>query len=640
MCGFTGFLSKSNSLSRNQAHQLGLNMNETLSHRGPDAGDVWQDPDVLCTLGHRRLSIIDLSKDGAQPMISANGRYAIAYNGEVYNFQTLRQDLESAGLKFRGRSDTEVILASIQHWGLNQAIQKFSGMFAFALWDLKDKTLHLARDPMGKKPLYIGWAGSDLIFGSELKALRAHPDFKATLCHDALNLYMQYSYIPAPHCIYQNVWQLPPGHRLSIEYKTLGQSSDLVQQMECHWNAQDIAEQRYAQKQDISLANATQEFEDILKKCVNDRMVSDVPLGAFLSGGIDSSAITALMQSQSTQAIKTYSIGFEEAGYNEAGYARLVANHLSTDHHELILNAKDTINVIPSLSRIYDEPFADASAIPTYLVSEFARKSVTVALSGDGGDEMLGGYNRHIQGPKIYNITQNVPNSLRGVLSKAASCLSVNTWNKTLPFIPQAGTKMHKMAASLQFRTQKELYESFICTFDKLNIMRSHEEIQQSFPELNFSNFSNHMMLWDTLSYLPHDVLTKVDRASMATSLECRSPLLDKRIFSYCWRLPDHLKIQNNQGKVLLRKMLENYIPAKLFERPKQGFSLPIDDWLRHDLKDWADALLDPQILENDGIFDKNEVSKLYQDHLKGKGNNAQRLWTILMFQGWKEKWL
>ncbi len=621
-------------------------MLESLVHRGPDAGDLWQDPNAACVLGHRRLSIIDLSACGAQPMESSSGRYMIVFNGEIYNFLDLRRDLEAKGAIFKGRSDTEVMLAAIEMWGLNQALQKFNGMFAFALWDRKERDLHLVRDRLGKKPLYVGWAGKSLVFGSELKALCAHGDFKRELNKDALALYMRYSSVPAPHSIYKNCWSLPAGHRLKISLGSIAAGSDLSTQMEPYWNHLEVLQQSRQRKIDGRDEQAIiSEFEALLGDCVEERMMSDVPLGAFLSGGIDSSAVVALMQARSRSKIKTYSIGFSVDGFDEAVYARKVASHLGTDHHELYVGGSDALAVIPHLSSMYDEPFADISAIPTYLVCKFARQDVTVALSGDGGDEMLGGYNRHVLGPKIWNKMRYMPGFARSALAGMIHAVPTNRWNGLIKNIPQAGTRIHKIGDILSKGSESEIYTALASTWDDPAALvkgASEPLIPLTDPAQQPENmsFAEKMMYWDALSYLPNDILVKVDRASMAVSLEARAPLLDRKIYEYVWSLPESVKIKDGKGKWLLREVLARHVPRELFERPKQGFAMPVGDWLRGDLRDWAEVLLDEKSLKGDDILDAGLVRKIWAEHQSGHGNHAERLWSVLMFQSWKEKWL
>jgi len=634
MCGITGFYALKTGRSRSELHVIGQSMAGTLHTRGPDSVDLWQDPDIPLVLAHRRLAILDLTNDGAQPMVSSSERYVLTYNGEIYNYLSLKKDLEDAGSTFRGRSDTEVILSAIEKWGLNRTLQKLNGMFAMALWDRKDGALHFIRDRLGKKPLYVGWAGANLVFGSELKALRTHPDFEAQINQDALNTFLSLGYVEAPHCIYQNVWQLPPGHRLTLDLANLNAGEHLPAQMKPYWNAASILEDAKTKPGTKSEAMILDEFEDLLTLCVSDRLVSDVPLGAFLSGGIDSSCVVALMQKINAQPIKTYSIGFEDARYNEAPHARAVADHIGTDHHEHICTAQDALDVIPQLPDIYDEPFADISAIPTYLVSKFARSDVTVALSGDGGDEMLGGYSRHVQGPQLWKKMQLMPRILRSGLSNIIQRVPVNQLDSLSRKHAQLGTKLYKAASILSLDTQEDIYKRLLCKWPDTDF-----EKDLSLPHTDLS-FAEKMMFWDTVGYLPHDILTKVDRASMAVSLEARAPLLDKRIYEYVWGLPETVKIKNGQGKWLLRQILKRHIPERLFERPKQGFSTPVSEWLRGPLKDWAHDLLDEDKLQSHGLLDTHAIRKIWQAHLDGQGNHADGLWNVLMFQAWHGRWM
>ncbi len=615
-------------------------MNDALEHRGPDSGDLWQDPDLPLVLAHRRLSIIDLSADGAQPMRSASERYIIAFNGEIYNYLDIKKDLEAKKVSFKGRSDTEVMLAAIEQWGLNRTLQKLNGMFAFVLWDRKNGELHFVRDCLGKKPLYVGWAGKTLIFGSELKALRIHPDFTPKINTHAMHACINQGYVEAPFSIYENIWQLPPGHRLTLDLANLDTDENLATHMKAFWSAADKLEEAKARPTAKSEQDIINEFEDLLTLCVSNRLVSDVPLGAFLSGGVDSSAVVALMQKINSQPIKTYSIGFEDAGFNEAPHARAIADHLGTEHHEHICTAGDALDVIPKLPEMYDEPFADISAIPTYLVSKFARESVTVALSGDGGDEMLGGYNRHIQGPKIWTKMRLMPRVIRSGLSQAIQRMPVNQLDALNRRHPQLGVRLHKVGSILSLSTQEDIYKRLISKWPKAPLAGNIEfDKNLNLPKADLS-FAESMMFWDTVSYLPNDILTKVDRASMAASLEARAPLLDKRLYEYVWSLPENVKIKNGSGKWLLRQILRRHVPDKLFERPKQGFNMPVGDWLRDPLKDWAEGLLDEKHLNDQGLLNTAMIRKTWQAHLDGQGNHAESLWSVLMFQAWHKRWM
>jgi asparagine synthase (glutamine-hydrolysing) len=650
MCGIAGFYDTRAQRSRSEDHKIAQTMTQSLLHRGPDQGGLWQDEDVPLALGHRRLSIQDLSQSGAQPMASPSGRYMMVYNGEIYNVLPLRSALEDLGVTFRGHSDTEVILAGIECWGLGQTLQKINGMFAIALWDKQARMLHFMRDRFGKKPLYIGWAGQSIVFGSELKALRAHPDYSVRINPAAAELFFHYSSIPAPYTIDEKTWQLLPGHSLSLPCDGTASSveagTDITALMLPYWQAGSVAQD--ASKLGLNKDTdqiVLNEFEAILKQSVQERMISDVPLGAFLSGGVDSSVIVALMQTQQSQPIKTYTIGFKEDGFDEAGFAHKVAAHLGTDHHELYVSEADALALIPDLPSMYDEPFADISAIPTALVSRFARQSVTVALSGDGGDEMLGGYNRHIQAPRLWGKLGGWPLPLRRALSGLIESVPSSLWDAALPFRPQAGTALHKVATLLRQKDERGVYEALCRHWQDAPMLgtAAHSAatlIDRQGDALGDASFAERMMLWDVLSYLPSDILVKGDRASMACGLELRAPLLDQRVYSYVWSLPLHYKIRGGTGKWLLRQVLERYVPSALFDRPKQGFSMPVGAWLRGDLRDWAESLLSAQALEAHGLLDKAGIRRCWQAHLDGQGAHATRLWSVLMFQAWAKKWL
>ncbi len=643
MCGITGLYTFDPRSDSATLHKNVSAMNDALTSRGPDSAGIWLDDEMPLALGHRRLSILDLSQAGHQPMQSASGRYMVTYNGEIYNFKYLRAALGNS-YKFRGYSDTEVLLAAIENYGVEKTLGKINGMFAFALWDRKRKALYLARDHMGKKPLYIGWAGSNLVFGSELKAIHSHPDFNPDIDLDSLTSYMRFGYVPAPMCIYKQVWQLQAGGMMAIDMSMLRAGQDLKPLLESHWSHKDALIK--AKQSPIIHDNIIGEFEKLLSTCVDERMVSDVPLGAFLSGGIDSSTIVALMQKNATKPVNTYSIGFKEEGFNEAEYAAKIAAHLGTNHHELYVSAADALEVTAYLPTIYDEPFADISAIPTYLVSKFARKSVTVSLSGDGGDEMLGGYNRHITGPKAWDMVNNhIPAPLRSPFAQMIKAVPISMWDRLRPSRPEFGSHMHKFAEIMGKACEGDVYMSFVSKWQspKTLVRGGYEEnIPLVDPNMQIEglSFAETMMYWDALSYLNGDILTKVDRASMAVSLEARAPLLDKRIYEYVWRLPMEYKIRGGQGKWLLRQVLKKHVPDELFKRPKQGFSAPVADWLRGDLRDWAENLLAEKTLRDQGLLDYMQVREIWAEHQKGRGNHANKLWTILMFQAWHKKWV
>lgn len=644
MCGIAGLYSFEKSADRMALRSIGQRMADSIRHRGPDGEGIWIDKDVPLLLAQRRLSIIDLSADGAQPMASASGRYEIVFNGEIYNFQDLRRDLEAEGAAFRGRSDTEVMLAAFEIWGINRALQQLNGMFAFVLWDREKRQLHMVRDRLGKKPLYYGWAGKNFLFGSELKVFRAHPDFKPVVSRNTLALYMRFGFVPAPHSIYENVWQLEPGHRMTLVFDLINPGDDLAHECIPYWNITRVVEEAHHSPLQGDTAALTGQFENILKRAVRERMISDVPLGAFLSGGVDSSTIVALMQAQSSQRVKTYCIGFNEAGYNEANDARAVAMHLGTDHHEMMITAQDAMNVIPLLPQIYDEPFADASQIPTYLVSKFARSDVTVALSGDGGDELMGGYVRHQAIPALWKRVGWWPQPVRDLARRSIRGLSIAQWNKLATAYPQFGERLYKVADMLPLNVLEDIYIHVTSHWSQpTSIVRDSREPLVSL--LNPAtmprglNFAERMMVGDTMNYLPHDILVKVDRASMAVGLEARAPLLDYKVFEFCWRLPFDQRIHHGQGKYLLRQVLARHVPEDLFNRPKQGFSVPIGDWLRGPLQDWAHELLRPMRLEQEGYINTVQITSAWQEHLAGRGNHAARLWTVLMWQSWLDKW-
>lgn len=642
MCGFTGFYECTKKRARSEIHVIAKAMTQTLAHRGPDSADIWQDPDVPLVLGHRRLAILDLSAEGNQPMESSSGRYTIAFNGEIYNHLELREQLQKNGHVFKGRSDTETLLSAIEHWGLNLTLQKIRGMFALALWDRQSRTLNLIRDRFGKKPLYVGWAKNTLVFGSELKALRKHPDFEPRIDKHTLALYMRYACVPAPHSIYENVWQLPPGHRLTLETLDLRPGLDLQMLMHPFWSAKETAQDAKNHPIKDSPESIVQNFGQLLTASIKDRMISDVPLGAFLSGGIDSSLIVALMQKISGTPVHTFTIGYEDPAYNEAPHAAKIAAHLGTQHHEHICTAQDALNVIPNLPEIYDEPFADQSAIPTFLVSQFARKSVSVALSGDGGDELMGGYSRHISGAKIWSLMRPMPPVLRKALAQGITKFSPAQWQTLHKNNPLFGVHMHKAASILSLQTQQDIYTRLTSVWDDLpTLSHSDEKLDAAqLPLLGGIPMAEQIMLWDTLTYLPNDILTKIDRASMANGLEARAPLLDNRLFEYAWRLPLEYKIRKGTGKWLLRELLAAHIPQSLFDRPKQGFNIPIDTWLKGPLKDWAENLLDEKKLKEQELFNPAIIRAQWTAHLDGSANHAQALWSILMFQAWQEKWL
>ena len=647
MAGITGLYPlHAQHISRDGLAAIAEKMAATLAHRGPDGSGLWQDPHVPLVLAHRRLSVIDLSTDGTQPMESPNGRYQIVFNGEIYNYPALRKDLEEEGASFRGRSDTETLLGAFEVWGINRALQKLNGMFAFALWDREKRQLHLVRDRMGKKPLYIGWAGDSFVFGSELKALRAHPDFKANVNRNALALYMRFGSIPTPHTIYEGVWQMPPGTRLTLVFDLLSAGDDLAKDCLPYWNLPRVVEEACHNPLRGSDLELTNQFEDLLRDCVKDRMNSDVPLGALLSGGVDSSAIVALMQAQSSQRISTFCIGFNEKGYDDAAAAQAVSRHLGTDHHEMFVGPKQAQAVVPLLPEIYDEPFADSAQIPTYMLSKFARQDITVALSGDGGDEMLGGYARHQTIPSLWNRVGWWPQGMRNFLAKRIHAVSLETWDRLGRAQPQCGARLYKVADLLEQKSMEDIYLHVMSRWtNPTAIVKDSREPLLALHDPAMLprdlTFAERMMYGDALMHLPNDVMVKIDRASMSVGLETRNPLLDYRLFEFCWRMPADARIRQGQGKWLLRQVLSRHVPDHLFNRSRtSGNGAPVGEWLRGPLQDWAHELLRPLRLEQDGYLNPAPITAAWQEHLDNKGNHDQRLWTVLMFQAWLDRWM
>ncbi|WP_215778400.1 asparagine synthase (glutamine-hydrolyzing) [Paludibacterium sp. B53371] len=652
MCGFTGFATPRSWGALDAAKILQM-MASALSHRGPDDEDIWLDRQANVALAHRRLAIVDLSTAGHQPMHSASDRFVIVYNGEVYNYQELRLELEKiASWQWRGHSDTEVLLAGFETWGIIGTLQRSVGMFSFALWDKAEHTLTLARDRFGEKPLYYGWNDGMLLFGSELKALKQHPSFDREIDHYALTLMLRYGYVPTPHSIYKKTKKLSPGHYITIP---LNQGVALAQAATSspYWSLENVIEQAAHSPFSGTEGEAIEQLDSLLRQTIRQQQVADVPLGAFLSGGVDSSTIVALMQAESSQPVKTFSIGFNESGYNEAGYAKAVAQHLKTDHTELYVTPQEVIDLVPKLAQIWDEPFADSSQMPTYLVAELAKRQVTVALSGDAGDEVFAGYNRYLLAQAVWRRISPLPQTVRRAMSSGLTAVAPEQWDKlyknTSQILPkkyqlaQFGDKLHKFSALLAATSDKALYQSLITYWGNpasilLNAANA-AQVHQAFDPNNQMNldFTSWMMAQDTKSYLTDDILVKVDRAAMANSLETRVPLLDHRIVEFAWSLPGDMKIRNQQGKWLLRQVLYKYVPASLIERPKQGFAIPIGTWLRGPLKAWAERLLDRPRLQQEGIFNTEMVHRYWQEHLSGKRNWQHQIWAVLMFQNWLE---
>ncbi|MCG2787993.1 MAG: asparagine synthase (glutamine-hydrolyzing) [Anaerolineae bacterium] len=640
MCGITGFFNLSPSETREKLQSTLEQMSMAIAHRGPDDSGLWLDETRGIGLGFRRLAILDLSPTGHQPMTSADGRYVMVFNGEAYNFGMVRDELAANGISFRGTSDTEVLLAAICEWGLVDALEKFNGMFAFALWDRQENSLSLVRDRMGVKPLYYGWIGNTLMFGSELKSMRAHPAFSADIDRDALTLYLRHNYIPTPFSIYRGVRKLPPGSILRISSATRPGEEELA----TYWSA---SEQILASRADPfrgDESQTTDELEELLTDSIRLRMLADVPLGAFLSGGVDSSTIVALMQQISSQPVQTFSIGFNESGYDEAPHARAVAEHLGTQHTEMYISSEQARAVIPSLAGMYDEPFANPSAIPTFLVSQLARRHVTVSLSGDGGDELFGGYNRYTWVERIWRRIGKVPAPIRGLLANG-----IDQRAPTLSLLagklgyPNPADKVHKLADTLRAASPAQIYLDLVSFWKQpagsvIGAQEPHTTLTDpsSWPEA--LSLAEQMMLLDTLTYLPDDGLVKVDRASMAASLEVRVPFVDDyRLLEFAWRLPLDMKIRAGLGKWILRQVLYKYVPKEMIERPKMGFGVPIDSWLRGPLLEWTEELISEDRLRREGFFQAAPIRQKWQEHLAGKRNWQYHLWGILMFQAWLE---
>ncbi len=729
MCGLTGFW-QSGGFSPERATVMLEGMATAIAHRGPDDAGVWVDADAGIGLAHRRLSILDLSPAGHQPMQSSSGRYVIVFNGEIYNYQELRRELENihphscpdavelssevpspngGGLgrgcdragelpvltqtsklltcpppslppmegganstalppspppsrgresslagegsrRWRGQSDTEVMLAAFDAWGVKASLQRLVGMFAFALWDRAERTLTLARDRLGEKPLYYGWSGGVFLFGSELKALRAHPAFRADIDRNALTLLLRHSYIPAPYSIYQGIHKLLPATFVTLNEQALNRQANPV--IEPYWSFREVAETGSAHPLALDVPAAITELDALLRDAVARQMVADVPLGAFFSGGVDSSAIVALMQAQSSRPVKTFTIGFHETGYNEACYAKAIAQHLGTDHTELYVTPQQALAVIPRLPQLYDEPFSDSSQIPTFLVSQLARTQVTVCLSGDAGDELFGGYNRYFVAERIWNQLNRFPVPLRGSLARLLFSIPAPWLGRGFAALcpllpqslryPQAGDKLHKLAELLILPTTQHVYRRLVSHWDQpeqvvIGGQEAPTVMTDALQWARLPDFTSEMMYLDTLSYLPDDILVKVDRAAMGVSLETRVPFLDHRLVEFASRVPLSMKVHNGQGKWLLRQLLYQYVPPKMIERPKMGFGVPIGVWLRGPLREWAEDLLDESRLRQEGFFNPEPIRCKWLEHLSGTYNWHYYLWDVLMFQAWRK---
>jgi asparagine synthase (glutamine-hydrolysing) len=647
MCGITGFLDTRQDKAHEELVATVRRMATSLRHRGPEDEGTWADPASGIAFGHRRLSIIDLSPAGHQPMHSSCGRYVITFNGEIYNFKALRQELDALGQAFRGHSDTEVMLAAIARWGVEAALQKFNGMFAFVVWDRQERTLYLSRDRAGEKPLYYGWAGRTLLFGSELKALHQHPDFRGEIDRGALTVYLRHNYIPAPHSIYKGIYKLPPGTLLTIR----GFGSDASPKP--YWSAKNAAEDGLSNPFVGSDNEVVDQLDSLLRDAVSMRMEADVPLGAFLSGGIDSSLVVAIMQANSSRPVKTFTIGFDNSEFNEAESAKAVAKHLGTDHTELYVTPEEAMGVIPRLPTLYDEPFADSSQIPTFLVSQLARRKVTVSLSGDGGDELFGGYNTYLWGRSVQQNIGWMPKALKAGLAKSLNPLARFDWNAVLAgsqsLLPESLRRkdlnkvLQKLAGILKVNQREALYW-VLCSYwmEPASVVVGAKEPLTPLTDpskwAHIKEFMHVMMYLDTLMYLPDDILVKVDRASMGVSLESRVPLLDHRVIEFAWKLPLAMKVQGNTGKRPLRQLLHRYVPKELVERPKQGFGVPIHEWLRGPMRPWAEELLSESRLKQEGFFSPAPIRQKWSEHVSGRRNWQAQMWGVLMFQAWLEE--
>ncbi|WP_431634895.1 asparagine synthase (glutamine-hydrolyzing) [Dyella sp. KULCS107] len=637
MCGLTGMLLPSPEQPDDTLRALASAMNEALHHRGPDDHGIWSDAQAGIVLAHRRLSILDLSALGHQPMVSADGRYVIAYNGEIYGFQTLRRELESFGAQFKGHSDTEVLLAGIARWGLQDTLGRCNGMYALALWDRHERCLWFARDRVGKKPLYYGWAGDTLVFGSELKALWHHPRFDNGVDRDVLTLLLRLDYIPAPHCIHQKTFKLMPGHVLRLDAAAVRAGSaahDPFMAQRPLWDARERMRAALAQPFIGTTDEAERQLGALLRDSVGLRMVADVPVGVFLSGGTDSSMVTALMQEQSTQPVHSFSIGFEGSHHDEAPLARAVAQHLGTDHTELYVSGADALAVVPQLPAMFDEPFADASQVPTALLARMTRQHVTVALSGDGGDELFLGYRRYQRALRNWQWLSRMPGGWRRQMARFATRQGEAARGGGLP----------ALLAEMGAQGIGDVYRNRVTRwYDPAAVVRGARAIDCFYnlpdPLSGEGTPADAMMLADFVTYLPDDLLCKVDRTSMAVSLEVRTPLLDWRVAEFAWSLPLELKLHERESKYLLKKLLRRYLPSPMVDRPKRGFGAPVTAWLRGDLRAWAGDLLSPSRLAADGVLDVDIVAGIWHRFEQGERKWHTHLWNVLMFQTWLDYW-
>ncbi|MCX7591309.1 MAG: asparagine synthase (glutamine-hydrolyzing) [Kiritimatiellae bacterium] len=645
MCGISGIIDFDRCCSTEVLSTRITAMTRSLAHRGPDGTGFWLDEKEGIALGHNRLAILDLSDAGCQPMISADGRFVLVYNGEIYNCQVLRKELEAAGHTFRGHSDTEVLVEGISRWGMPHALDKFQGMFAFAVWDRRDRVLHLARDRIGIKPLYYGRAGHHFIFASELKAFRAHDGFHGEIDRSSLALYLRYGYLPSPYAIYMDTWKLPPGHFLTLSpHKENG-----IPASRAYWSVSGLLRRAANEPFEGTEDEALEALGTLLKETISAHMLSDVPLGAFLSGGIDSSTVVAFMQCLSRQPVKTFSIGFLEEGRNEADFAKAVASHLKTDHEDLYVPVERALDVVPRLGEIYDEPLADSSQIPTLIVSQLARRKVTVVLSGDGGDELFGGYDLYRLVERYAWLHHCLPGPARRLCGRWLKAIPTSTWDKLL-FAPNlvlsgrttrlSGRQFHALGSVLAMDRLEDVYRRLVAVWPEPELVLGDKAALQD-PLCDWEGwppaptFLHWMQAFDMRGYLPDDILAKVDRASMSVGLEVRVPLLDHRVVEFCWSLPLSMKRKGGERKHLLRLLLYRYVPRALVDRPKKGFSVPLCEWLRRGLREWAEAMLSPQRLKDNGFFDTSVIRQKWEQHVRGGDDWSRFLWPVLVFQAW-----
>lgn len=651
MCGIVGFFQQGGVIPE-IAKATAYRMADAIEYRGPDDVGVWLESNVGIALAHRRLAVIDLSPAGHQPMLSHSKRYALIFNGEIYNHLQIRGEIESrspASIPWRGNSDTETLLTCIDHLGVEDTLRRLTGMFAFALWDQQNKVLYLARDRLGEKPLYYGWQKQVFLFGSDLRAFKAHSSFEGEIDRNVLALFLRFNYIPAPWSIYKGIQKLPPGTYLRLSFNDALVST--LPEPCTYWSVGNVAQASFSQSFSGDEGNAVDQLHDLLLQSVGQQMVADVPLGVLLSGGIDSSVIAALMQAQSERPVKTFTIGFHDTAYNEAEHAKAIAKKLGTEHTELYISAQDALGVIPRLPTLYSEPFADVSQIPTFLVAEMAHRDVTVCLSGDGGDELFGGYERYRQARRILRFLGLVPMPLRKLIAVAIMAIPPRLWDHFFHLLPLSsafvhpGNRLHKLAHALHYWHHKplELYFTLVSEWARpatvaYKATEPSTILSDSPGWIDIFSFENQMMLLDALTYLPDDILAKIDRAAMGVSLETRMPFLDRHVVEFVWRLPLSFKIRGNQSKWILRQICNKYIPEKYTERPKMGFVVPTRTWFCGELRDWGEALLDQGRLRKEGFFDPIPIRRKWNEHLSGKNNWSSCLWGILMFQSWLEQ--